>query len=171
MGQSFSSGFQRWKQFCARADEARHGATLGQNPSHGVGDDITVVKLARELMSRFEEDGAPFPYVFVWGFNLTLDGPPFDRSVGTFHINAGLGGVSVDGDVGRDDFVEQLWALFHPNSKLVRAGNAAHFLGEKFGSGLADQPPDDLSDGKGTDASIVFGGKDDSCRKICAEGG
>ena len=46
-------------------DEARHGASLGQTPSHGVGDDITVVKLARELMSRFEEDGAPFPYVFV----------------------------------------------------------------------------------------------------------
>ena len=50
---------------------------------------------------------------------------------------------------GRDDFVEQLWALLHPNSKLVRAGNAAHFLGEKFGSGLADQPPDDLSMAKG----------------------
>ena len=46
-------------------DEARHGASLGQTPSHGVGDDITVVELARELVPRFEEDGAPFPYVFV----------------------------------------------------------------------------------------------------------
>ena len=89
--------------------------------------------------------------------------------MGIFHINAGHGGVSVDGDVRRDDFVEQLWALFHPNSKLVRAGNAAHFLGEKFGSGLADQPPDDLSDGKGTDSTIGFGGGDDSRRETCAE--
>ena len=32
---------------------------------HGVGDDITVVKLARDLVSRFEEDGAPFSFVFV----------------------------------------------------------------------------------------------------------
>ena len=48
-----------------REDEALHGATLGQAPCHGVGDDITVVKLARELVPRFEEDGAPFPYVFV----------------------------------------------------------------------------------------------------------
>ena len=46
-------------------DEARHGASLGQTPSHGVGDDITIVKLARKLMSRFEENGAPFPYVSV----------------------------------------------------------------------------------------------------------
>ena len=65
--------------------------------------------------------------------------------------------------------MEQLWALFHPNSKLVRAGNAAHFFGEKFGCGLADQPPDDLSDGKGTDSTIGFGGGDDSRREICAE--
>ena len=28
-------------------DEARHGATLDQSPFHGVGDDITVVELAR----------------------------------------------------------------------------------------------------------------------------
>ena len=46
-------------------DEARHGASLGQTSSRGVGDDITVVKLARELVPSFEEDGAPFPYVFV----------------------------------------------------------------------------------------------------------
>ena len=46
-------------------DEARHGATLGQSPFHGVGDDITVVELARELVPRLEEDGAQFPYVFV----------------------------------------------------------------------------------------------------------
>ena len=87
---------------------------------------------------------------------------------GIFHINAGHG-VSVDGDVGRDSFVEQLWALFHPNSKLVQAGNAAHFLGEEFGSGLADQPPDDLSDGEGADSAIGFGSRDDSRREICAE--
>ena len=30
-----------------------------------------------------------------------------------------------------------LWALFHPHSKLVWAGHAAHFLGE-FGCGLAN---------------------------------
>ena len=46
-------------------DEAQHGASLGQTPSHGVGDDITVVKLTRELVPRFEEDGAPLPYDFV----------------------------------------------------------------------------------------------------------
>ena len=40
---------------------------------------------------------------------------------------------SVDGDVGRNNFVEWLWALFHPHSKLVWAGHAAHFLGEEFG--------------------------------------
>ena len=57
--------------------------------------------------------------------------------------------------------VEELWALFHPNSKLVRAGNA--------GCGLADQPPDDLSDGEGTDSAIGFGGRDDSRREISAE--
>ena len=75
----------------------------------------------------------------------------------------------MDGDVGRDNFVEQLWAMFHPNSKLVWAGNAAHFLGDEFGSGLVDQPPDDLSDGKGTDSAIGFGGRDDSRREMCAE--
>ena len=75
----------------------------------------------------------------------------------------------MDGDVGRDNFEEQLRALFHPNSKLVRAGNAAHFLGEELGCGLGDQPPDDLSDGKGTDSAIGFGGRDDSRREICAE--
>ena len=94
---------------------------------------------------------------------------PHSTAPWAFFTSTLAGGVSVDGDVGRDDFVEQLWALFHPNSKLVRAGNAAHFLGEKFGSGLADQPPDDLSDGKGTDSTIGFGGGDDSRREICAE--
>ena len=143
--------------------------TLGQTSSHGVGDDITDVKLARELVPRFEEDGAPFPYVLVWGFNLTLGGLPFDRTVGVFHINTGHGGVSVDGDVVRDNFVEKLWALFRPNGKLVRADDAAHILGEEFGSGLADQPPDDLSDGKGADSAIGFGGRGDSRREICAE--
>ena len=49
------------------------------------------------------------------------------------------------------------------------ARHAAHFLGEEFGSGLADQPPDDLSDGKGTDSTIRFGGGDDSRREVCAE--
>ena len=98
-----------------------------------------------------------------------MDGSPFDRSVGIFYINTGHGSVTVDGDVDRDEFVEQLWALFLPNGKLVRAGNAAHFLGEKFGSGLADQPPDDLSDGKGADSTIGFGGGNDSRREICAE--
>ena len=43
-------------------DEAR---TVGQSRFHGVGDDITVVELARELVPRLEEDGAPFPHVFV----------------------------------------------------------------------------------------------------------
>ena len=70
-------------------DEARHGATLGQSPFHGVGDDITVVEFARELVPRFEEDGSPFPHVFVWGFDFTLDGPPSNRTVGVFHINTG----------------------------------------------------------------------------------
>ena len=65
-------------------DEARHGATLGQAPFHGVGDDITVVKLARELVPCFEEDGTPFPNVLIKGFNLTLDGSPFNRTVGIF---------------------------------------------------------------------------------------
>ena len=46
-------------------NEARHGATLGQTPFHGVGDDITVLELARELVLRLEENGAPFPYVSV----------------------------------------------------------------------------------------------------------
>ena len=87
-------------------DEARHGTTLGQTPFHGVSDDITVVKFARELVPSLEEDGAPFPYVLVWGFDLTLDGPPFNRTVGIFHIDTGHGGVTVDSDVGRDDFVE-----------------------------------------------------------------
>ena len=32
-----------------------------QSPFHGVGDDITVVELARELVPRLEEDSAPFP--------------------------------------------------------------------------------------------------------------
>ena len=50
---------------CQGEDEARHGAALGKTPFHGVGDDITVVELARELVLRFEEDGAPFPKVFV----------------------------------------------------------------------------------------------------------
>ena len=44
-----------------------------------------------------------------------MNGTPFDRSVGVFHIDTGHGGVSVDGDVGRDNFVEELWALFHPH--------------------------------------------------------
>ena len=30
-----------------------------------MGDDITVVEFARKLVPSFEEDGAPFPYVFV----------------------------------------------------------------------------------------------------------
>ena len=75
----------------------------------------------------------------------------------------------MDGDVGRDDFVEQLWALFSSQRQTGAAGDAAHFLGEEFGTGLADQPPDDLSDGKGTDSAIGFGGGDDSRREICAE--
>ena len=154
---------------CQREDEARHGASLGQSPFHGVGDDITVIVFARELVPRLEEDGAPLPYVFVLGFDLALFGSPFECAGGVFHIDTGHGGVSVDGDVGRDDFVEQLWAMFHPHSKLVRAGNAAHFLGEEFGSGLADQLPDDLSDGKGTDSAIGFGGGDHSRREVCAE--
>ena len=98
-----------------------------------------------------------------------MDGSPFNRTVGIFHINAGHGGVSVNGDVGRDNFVEQLWALFHPNGKLVRAGNAAHFLGEEFGSGLADQPPGDLSNGEGADFPVRFGGGDDAGREVGAE--
>ena len=75
----------------------------------------------------------------------------------------------MDGDVGRDNFVEKLWALFHPNGKLVLAGNAAHFLGEEFGSGLANESSDDLSDGIRADSAIGFGGRDNSLREICAE--
>ena len=44
---------------------------------------------------------------------------PLNRTVGIFHIDTAHGSVSVDGDVGRDDFVEWLWALFHSHSKLV----------------------------------------------------
>ena len=81
------------------------------------------------------------------------------------------GGVSVDGDVGRDDFVQLLWALFHPHSKLVGARHAAHLLGEKLGGGLAYETPDDLSDGEGADSAIGFGGGDDSRREVvlCGE--
>ena len=98
---------------------------------------------------------------FCRGLRSHFGWPPFNRTVGVFHINTGHGRVSVDGDVGRDDFVEQLWALFRPHGKLVWASHAAHFLGEKFGSGLADWTSDDLSDGKGTDSTIGFGGGDE----------
>ena len=42
--------------------------------------------------------------------------PHSNRTVGIFHIDAGHGGVSVDGDVGRDNFVEWLWACFIPTA-------------------------------------------------------
>ena len=51
----------------------------------------------------------------------------------------------------------------------MQAGHAAHFLGEELGSGLTDKPPDDLSDGEGTDSAIGFGGENNSLREICAE--
>ena len=120
-------------------------------------------------MPRLEEDGAPFPYVFVYGFDLTLDGSQFNAPWAFFTSTLAMAASRWMATWGETIFVEKLWALFHPNCKLVRTGNAANFLGEEFGCGLADQPPDDLSDGKGTDSAIGFGGRDNSRSEICAE--
>ena len=87
--------------------------------------------------------------MFLSRASISLCMAPFDRAVGH-------GSVSVDGDVGRDNFVEKLWALFHSHGKLVRAG-------------LADQPSDNVTDGKGADSKIGFGGGDSSRREVGAE--
>ena len=63
-------------------------------------------KLQCELVSRLEQDGAPLPEVLVEFFNLFLDGTPFDGAVGVLDVDAGHGSTLMDGDVGRDDFVE-----------------------------------------------------------------
>ena len=113
-----------------------------------MGDDITVVEFARKLVPSFEEDGAPFPYVFVWGFDLTLDGTPFNRTMGVFSHRhwpwRRLGGWRR----GPRRFCGEALGLVSSPRQLVWAGNAAHFLGEELGSGLADQPPGDLPDGE-----------------------
>ena len=46
--------------------------------------------------------------------------------------------------------------LVSSHSKLVWASHAAHFLGEEFGSGLADYPPGDLSDGEGPPGPVAL---------------
>ena len=119
-------------------DGARHGASLGQTPSHGVGDDITVPSSLHVSSCPALKRTAHHFHTFLSraSVSLWMASPIRPTPWAFFTSTLAMAASSVDGDVGRDNFVEQLWALFHPNSKLVRAGNAAHFLGEKFGSGL-----------------------------------
>ena len=115
--------FHDGDRFCAqsrvkmRLDTGHPWANL---PFHGVGDDITFVELARELMSRLEEDGAPLPYVFVWGFNLTLDRSPIRPRRGRFFTSTlAMAASRWTATRAETSVVEQLRALFHPHRKLV----------------------------------------------------
>ena len=173
---AFGSAFLIWFStmetvLCSQGeDEARHGASLGQRPFHGVGDDIPVVKLARELVHRLEEDGAPLPYVFVKGFHLTLDDPTHSTAPWAFFTST----LAMAASRRIATWAETtLWSSSGPcfisTANWWGARHAAHLLGEKLGGGIAYESSDDLSDGEGADSAIGFGGGDDSRREVGTE--
>ena len=66
-GSEFLIWFSTMETVLCRVKE-KMGSTwgnLGQSPFHGWVVMSPFVELARELVRRLEEDGAPFPYVLV----------------------------------------------------------------------------------------------------------
>ena len=121
-------------------------------------DDLSIVKFTVELVSRLEEDATPLPEVFVKGSDVLKNGSPFRSSLSVLDVDAGLGSVRMDGDLGRDSLVEYLWAWFHFCRILVRSG---HWF--------VNQSMDDLSDGDWADSTVRFRAGHDVGGQVGAE--
>ena len=99
-------------------DEARHGASPGPDPFSWLWVMISPLSSLHVSSCPALKRTAHHFHMFLSRASISLwMAPPFNRTKGIYHVNAGHGGVSVDGDVGRDNFVEQLWALLHPNQQ------------------------------------------------------
>ena len=138
-------------------------------PFHGVGDDITVVELARELVPHFEGDGAPHLYVFVKGFDLTLDGSPLDRAVGVFHIDTGHGGVTVDSDVAETILWRSSGPCFIPTANWCGLVMLRTFLVRSLAVALQTSRLMTCPDGEGADSAIGVGSGDNSRHEVSTE--